>query len=279
MMSGFTYKSMRIGLTFGGRTWPLRAHRVVYALTHGHWPPEHVDHENGVEAGNGIANLRPATHAENCQNLKINPRNTSGYPGVHWNKLERKWTAQIKAYGRNVYLGYFDKAEAAFPAYCAAKAIVHPFQPVQRGVAMPELHAVDRLRTAHGIVKAARGRGDGALEIHAWDHFLGVKRPPQPHRAVVDRLRSLRGPGESYSDVILRLRAKLDAYAEPVTPAALNIELGHLERHAQGLRGKEFSQLRIEEMSPYTVGQSSVVVVVVGLAQRWQRHPSYCHRN
>jgi hypothetical protein len=98
-------------------------------------------------------------------------------------------------------------------------------------------------------------------------------------RVMVDRLRAMRGPGESYSDVILRLRAKLDAYAEPVTPAALNIELGHLERHAQGLRGKEFSQLRIEEMSPYIVGQSSVVVVVVGLAQRWQRHPSYCHRN
>ena len=27
-------------------------------------------------------------------------------------------------------------------------------------------------------------------------------------RAVVDRLRSLRGPGESYSDVILRLAAR-----------------------------------------------------------------------
>jgi hypothetical protein len=35
-------------------------------------------------------------------------------------------------------------------------------------------HSVDRMRAAHRIVKAARRRGDNALELDAWDHFIAA---------------------------------------------------------------------------------------------------------
>ena len=38
----------RISLTFGGRVRPLQAHRIVYALAHGYWPPDGLDHTNGI---------------------------------------------------------------------------------------------------------------------------------------------------------------------------------------------------------------------------------------
>jgi hypothetical protein len=48
-------------LTFGGRLRYLLASRLVYALANARWPAKEVDHIHGVEAGNGIANLRGAT--------------------------------------------------------------------------------------------------------------------------------------------------------------------------------------------------------------------------
>jgi hypothetical protein len=61
----------------------IMAHRVIFTLTHGSWPPEQIDHKNGRKRGNGIANLRPATHAQNQHNQKTHRDNTSGYPGFH----------------------------------------------------------------------------------------------------------------------------------------------------------------------------------------------------
>jgi hypothetical protein len=50
-------------------------------------------------------------------------------------------------------------------AYLAAKAILHPFQPVPRGVDLSKLWPVDRMRAAHRIVRGGRRRGDEWLEI------------------------------------------------------------------------------------------------------------------
>jgi len=162
---------LRVHLTFGGRARHLRTHRVVVALTRGDWPSEQVDHIHGVEAGNGLANLREATNGQNQHNRGISPRNTSGFRGVCWHKQQRKWQAQITIDNRIVYLGLFDTCEEASAAYLAAKAIVHPFQPVPRGMGAPALHAVDRMKAARHIVRAGRRLGDSALELTAWDAF------------------------------------------------------------------------------------------------------------
>jgi hypothetical protein len=130
--------SDRNGYRFGkihyaGRPFLLSAHRVIWALAHGRWPADQIDHINGDTADNRLENLREATHAENRHNTTARRKdNTSGFPGVFREK--GKWAAQIAVNGRRRRLGRFDHPEAAFMAVCDAKARLHPFQPEHRGL-------------------------------------------------------------------------------------------------------------------------------------------------
>ena len=133
----------------------LRAHARLLA-------PDQVDHENGVRSEDLPSNLRPATRSENAQNQKVHSNNTSGFPGVRLDERRGKCRAEIAVGGRDIHLGRFDTPEEAFAAVCAAKQIVHRFQPVQRGMTLPKLYAVDRMKAAQKIIRAARRFGDGA---------------------------------------------------------------------------------------------------------------------
>lgn len=110
-----------------------KAHRLAWLYMIGEWPKDQVDHRNGTPADNRFANLREATRAENGQNRATSKNNTSGFTGVSWHGRDRKWRAQIRAGGRNQHLGMFASAEDAHAAYLAAKAELHPFQPIPRG--------------------------------------------------------------------------------------------------------------------------------------------------
>jgi hypothetical protein len=89
------------------------AHRVVYALYHGHWPRFTVDHIDGNGINNVPSNLRDVEHAENMKNIRISSRNKSGFTGVSFSKVCRKYEARIQVDGRPMILGYFDKASDA----------------------------------------------------------------------------------------------------------------------------------------------------------------------
>lgn len=92
----------------------FRAHRVVWALHHGEWPSDQIDHMNGVKIDNRIVNLRDVSHAENMRNQSMRKNNKSGVTGVFWHKAARKWEARILVNGCSKYLGLFDTiAEAA----------------------------------------------------------------------------------------------------------------------------------------------------------------------
>jgi hypothetical protein len=97
----------------------LPAHRVCWAAHYGEWPADQVDHINGDRTDNRIANLRLATNRENSINSAKNKNNTTGFTGV--SRHRGRFRAQIKVYGRQIFLGYFDCPEAAYKAYCAAK--------------------------------------------------------------------------------------------------------------------------------------------------------------
>ncbi len=107
-------------------------HRLAWFYVHGRWPSEQIDHVNGVRVDNRLTNLRECSSAENHQNLKLSPRNTSGHPGVYWNVKAKRWHAQITAGGHQKHLGHFTDLEEAAEAYRIAKAKYHTFQPETR---------------------------------------------------------------------------------------------------------------------------------------------------
>ena len=101
-----------------------RKHRVCWAIYHRAWPENQIDHINGDRSDNRIQNLRDVSNRENSINSGIKKNNTTGFAGV---SLDRgKYRAQIKVFGRQIFLGYFDSAVEAHEAYCKAK-IEHGF--------------------------------------------------------------------------------------------------------------------------------------------------------
>jgi len=107
------------------------AHRLAWLYVYGVWPSYEIDHIDGNGLNNCINNLREAKRHENMQNV-IFKTNKSGYIGVSWSKIAKKWQAQISNKLKRHHLGYYDTPEAAHAAYLAAKADLHTFQPVPR---------------------------------------------------------------------------------------------------------------------------------------------------
>jgi hypothetical protein len=75
-----------------------------------------ADHIDNNKKNNNVNNLRWATQSENCSNMSIGNRNTSGIKGVHFDKLRNKWVAEIKHEGIKYYLGRFENIEDAIKA-------------------------------------------------------------------------------------------------------------------------------------------------------------------
>lgn len=94
-------------------------HRIIAELA-GLDFPDQIDHKDRNPRNNLLSNLRPATHAQNRMNCKISSNNTSGYPGVIWDKKAQKWRAQIRVNRKLIHLGLFDDPKEAYAAYCKA---------------------------------------------------------------------------------------------------------------------------------------------------------------
>jgi hypothetical protein len=103
-----------------------QAHRIAWYLHTGEDPAAlQIDHVNGDPADNRIANLRPATPAQNAKNIRKRKGTTSKYKGVTWRQKIGKWETQIKIDGKSMYLGCYADELDAHLAYCAAAARLH----------------------------------------------------------------------------------------------------------------------------------------------------------
>lgn len=90
-------------------------HRIIYYVATGKLP-DVIDHKNGVEAGDGIDNLREADQSRNCQNRTKRRVATSRFKGVCVRDQPTgiRYIAQIKIDGKVKHIGsYRDEYEAA----------------------------------------------------------------------------------------------------------------------------------------------------------------------
>lgn len=76
-----------------------------------------VDHYNGNTLDNRKCNLRVCTYSQNRMNSVKTIYNKSGYKGVHWHKLGKKWVAKIELNKTKHYLGLFYDIKEAAKAY------------------------------------------------------------------------------------------------------------------------------------------------------------------
>lgn len=94
----------------------LYAHRVAWALMHGAWPPQNIDHIDGNKTNNREINLRCVPQADNARNASMSRNNLSGVSGVSFAKREGKWRARVMHNYRDIHCGYFATKEEAIDA-------------------------------------------------------------------------------------------------------------------------------------------------------------------
>ncbi len=86
------------------------AHRLAYLYTYGYFPEYEIDHLSGIKNDNGLSNLREVSRVCNLQNQKVYKNNTSGFPGVCWQKQHKKWMAGVRLQRKRIHLGYYQTA-------------------------------------------------------------------------------------------------------------------------------------------------------------------------
>lgn len=101
------------------------AHRVIWVHVYGEIP-DTIDHINGIRDDNRLANLRSVSHRDNMRNQPRHKTNTSGVTGVV--RCGNKWTARIRTYDHNHYLGIFEDKNDAIAARKAAE-VKYGFHP------------------------------------------------------------------------------------------------------------------------------------------------------
>lgn len=93
-------------------------HRVIFLYHHGYLPKfiDHIDHDR---TNNRIENLRPATPRENQSNRRVGKNNTSGFTGVSWDRINKKFEATSRLNGKKINLGRYATAKEASEVYIA----------------------------------------------------------------------------------------------------------------------------------------------------------------
>ncbi|TCV66301.1 HNH endonuclease [Neorhizobium sp. S3-V5DH] len=88
------------------------AHRVIWKMVTG-YDPDEIDHISGDRTNNRFINLRDVSKFDNQKNCKLRADNTSGVPGVAWNKRDQRWVAFGRLRGKRISIGTFvERADA-----------------------------------------------------------------------------------------------------------------------------------------------------------------------
>ena len=108
-------------INFGRKRRPIPMHRMIMNA-----PDDRlIDHINGNGLDERRGNLRECSYSENVRNSKISKNNKSGFKGVNWSNVMKKWEAKIMVNRKKIHLGYYDTPSEAHEAYCAAALKYH----------------------------------------------------------------------------------------------------------------------------------------------------------
>jgi hypothetical protein len=118
---------------------PYVVHRLAFVYMEGFMPDCDVDHINGVRTDNRWSNLRLVNRQDNLRNMGVRKDNTSGVPGVSYDKSKNKWHAYIHVHtSERLSLGYFPSIDEAIAARKGAEMLIgyhpnHGARPTWRG--------------------------------------------------------------------------------------------------------------------------------------------------
>lgn len=102
-----------------------KAGRLAWLYVFGEWPLGEIDHEDLNKQNDRIGNLRLATRQQNGSNRhgwaksRLKGAYHTGRP------ITKPWLSIIRSEGKKFHLGYFQTAEEAHTAYCAAASRLH----------------------------------------------------------------------------------------------------------------------------------------------------------
>lgn len=106
----------------------IPSHRIAWAIVHGEYPDNLIDHINCDRLDNRLCNLRQANKSLNGLNRGKPSNNTSGYKGVVFCKTTGRWRSRLKVDGKVVNIGRFNtKVEAAIAYMTKAKELAGEF--------------------------------------------------------------------------------------------------------------------------------------------------------
>lgn len=94
-----------------GRKKQYAMHQIVATF------PGQVDHINRNGLDNQKGNLRPCNASQNAANCRTPKNNTSGFKGVSYDPIKRRWVARIRIRGIRKRLGTYHTPEEAACAY------------------------------------------------------------------------------------------------------------------------------------------------------------------
>ena len=94
------------------------SHRLAWLYLYGSIPSgKLIDHIDGNKSNNEKSNLRLCSKSQNAMNSGVSKRNTSGFKGVYWNNLRKKWLVQPWLNGVSYFLGYYTEKKEAVKVY------------------------------------------------------------------------------------------------------------------------------------------------------------------
>lgn len=111
----------RLKTELSGKTYQV--HHIIFALHHGRWPVNQVDHKDRNVINNKISNLREATSQQNNCNRKTRTDNTSGFKGVAWHRTT--YEVRIMVEGKMIHIGSSKDPRIAAQMYNDAAVRYH----------------------------------------------------------------------------------------------------------------------------------------------------------